>query len=521
MMALEPTRPAVLALLDVPVEDPEWQALEAPQRRQRTLDALERLWLRESQVQPLLLVVENLHWIDTETQAVLDSLVERLPAARLMLLVTYRPEYQHGWGHKTYYTQLRLDPLPPEGADDLLRTLLGENAGLEPLKQHVIRQTEGNPFFVEESVRTLVETQVLVGEPGAYRLATPVLSIQVPATVQAVLAARIDRLSPEAKQLLQTAAVIGREVPWPLLEAIAEGPAGDLERGLAHLQHAEFLYEMPQFAERTYTFKHALTQEVAYGSLLPERRRALHARLVATMEARAADRLVTQVERLAHHAMRGELWAQALAYCQQAGLKAALRSAHREAVVAFEQALAVLPHLPQEQPTQEQAIELRFSLRNVLLPLGAHAQILDHLRAAQTLSEALHDERRLGRAFAYLAEYYRMTGDAARAVASSERALALATALGDFALEVMATFFMGTACQALGDYRRALDCFRRNMASLTGERSRERFGMTGLPAVMSRTWLVSAWPIWGPSTRAPRGEQKRCGWPRRSMTPSA
>ena len=234
--------------------------------------------LRESQEQPLLLVFEDLHWIDSETQTLLDSLVESLPTAPLLLLVNYRPEYQHGWGSKTYYTQLRLDPLPPASASAFLQALLGDDPSLEPLKRLLIERTEGNPFFLEESVRTLVETGVLVGEPGAYRLVKPFDSLQVPATVQAVLAARIDRLPAEEKRLLQTAAVIGTEVPLPLLQAIAELPEAALHGALAHLQAAEFLYETRLFPDHEYTFKHALTHEVAYGSLLLERRRVLHAR---------------------------------------------------------------------------------------------------------------------------------------------------------------------------------------------------------------------------------------------------
>ena len=355
----------------------------------------------------------------------------------------------------------------------------------------LIERTEGNPFFLEESVRTLVESQVLVGEPGAYRLARALLTIQVPATVQAVLAARIDRLpprtSPSCKPLLSSARTCRSPCCRPSPSYLRRPYAARSPTCRA----AEFLYEASLFPELEYTFKHALTQEVAYGSLLQERRRALHARIVEAIERLYPDRLDEQVERLAYHALRGEVWRKALAYFRQAGAKAAARSAHREAVGCFEQALVALQHLPEQQDTCEQAIDLRFSLRNALLPLGEHAQTFDHLRAAQTLAEALHDERRLGRAFAYLAEYFRMTGDAARAVESGERALALATALGDFALEVMATFFVGTAYHALGDYRRAVDCFRRNVASLTGELIRERFGMTGLPAVMSRTWLVS------------------------------
>ena len=163
--------PAFLALLDVPVDEAPWQALDPPQRRQRTLDAIKRLLLGESEVQPLLVVFEDLHWIDAETQALLDSLIESLPAARLLLLVNYRPEYRHAWGGKTYYRQLRIDPLPPESADGLLDSLLGADAALGPLKRLLIERTEANPFFLEESVQALVETAALIGERGAYRLA--------------------------------------------------------------------------------------------------------------------------------------------------------------------------------------------------------------------------------------------------------------------------------------------------------------------------------------------------------------
>src|SRR5574341_1291537 len=378
--ALEPTLPAFLALLDVPVEDPQWQALDPPQRRQRTLDACKRLLLRESQVQPLLLVFEDLHWIDTETQALLDTLLESLPTARLLLVVNYRPEYQHGWGSKTYYTQLRLDPLPPESADALLQALLGTDAGLGPLKQLLIGRTQGNPFFLEESVRTQVETKVLVGERGAYRLAQALPSIQVPATVQAVLAARIDRLPPAEKTLLQTTAVIGKDVPVVLLEAIADQPEEALRRGLSNLQAAEFLYETSLFADLECTFKHALTHDVAYGSLLQERRRALHGRILEAIERLYPDRLAEQVERLAHHALRGEVWPKAVTYFRQAGAKAAARSALREAVACFEQALGALPHLTETRETLEQTVDLRIDLRRVLYPLGELGRGFDYLR---------------------------------------------------------------------------------------------------------------------------------------------
>ncbi len=316
--ALEPLlTPPLLALLDVTVEDAAWAALDPPQRRQRTLDAIKRLLLRESQVQPLLLILEDLHWIDAETQALLDGLMESLPTARILLLVNYRPEYQHAWGGKTYYVQLRIDPLPPESADTLLTALLGEDQTLAPLKRVLIERTEGNPFFLEESVRTLVETQVLVGERGGYRVTTAPDAWQIPATVQAILAARIDRLAPEDKRLLQATAVIGKDVPFALLQAVAELSDDALRRGLAQLQAAELLYEARLFPDLEYTFKHALTHEVAYGSLLHDRRRRLHTQIVAAIEELYPDRLTEQVDRLAHHAFRGELWDRAAASCDR------------------------------------------------------------------------------------------------------------------------------------------------------------------------------------------------------------
>src|SRR5207244_7515087 len=194
--------------------------------------------------------------------------------------------------------------------------------------------------------------------------------MQMPATVQAVLAARLDRLPPEEKRLLQTAAVMGMEVPLSLLQAVAVLPEATLRLGLTHLQDAEFLYEASLFPELVYTFKHALTQEVAYGSLLHERRRVLHARIVEALEALAGDRMAEHLERLAHHTLRGEVWDKALAYCRQAGEKALARSAHREAVGYFEQALGALPHLPEQRAMREQAIDLRLALRMALRPLG-------------------------------------------------------------------------------------------------------------------------------------------------------
>jgi len=488
--ALQDTVPALLALLDAQPEDSPFMQLDPPQRRQRTLDALKRLLLRESQEQPLLLVCEDLHWIDAETQALLNSLVESLPSTRLLLLVNYRPEYQHGWGSKTYYTQVRLDPLPAVNADELLHALLGDDASLQPLTPLLIARTEGNPFFLEESVRTLVETGALVGEPGAYGLGQALPTIQVPATVQAVLAARIDRLLPEEKRLLQTAAVIGTEVPLPLVQAIAELPEVALQRALTHLQTAEFLYETRLFPEREYTFKHALTHEVAYGSLLQERRRVLHARIVEALEALAGDRLAEQVEHLAYHALRGEVWDKALAYFRQAGEKAMTRSAHREAAGYFEQALSVLPHVPETRERREQAIDLRLALRTALSPSGNFERVLTYLHETEALAMDLDDTQRLGQALVFLAHQFYIRSAYDQAIAAAQRALALATNGGEGVWHALANGYLGLVYHAQGDYRRAIAYLGQTVASFDGTRHRERFGFVMPPAVPIRTWFV-------------------------------
>jgi class 3 adenylate cyclase/tetratricopeptide (TPR) repeat protein len=319
---LKDSVPPLLWVLDALPKDHEFMGLEAAVRRTRTLEAVKRVLLRESRTQPVLLVFEDLHWIDAETQGLLDALVESLPTASILLAVNYRPQYQQPWGNKSYYRQLRIDALPPDTARALLETLVGDQPALQSIRRLLIERTEGNPLFLEESVRALVEMEVLVGERGAYRLGKDLGAIQIPATVQAILAARIDRLPADDKRLLQVASVIGKDLPWSLLLETAEDAEDDLRAGLARLQAAEFVYEAKLFPDLEFTFKHALTHEVAYGSLLHGRRRELHARIVGVIERVYADRLSEHADRLAHHAFRGEMWEKALHNLREMGSSA-------------------------------------------------------------------------------------------------------------------------------------------------------------------------------------------------------
>src|SRR5262252_1542798 len=465
--SLEPTLPALLSLLDIPVEDPTWQTALPEQRRRQTLDGVKRLLLREAREQPLVVIFEDLHWIDAETQALLDGLVESLGSARLLLLVNYRPEYQHAWVGKTYYSQLRLDALPPASAADLLDALLGEDPSLASLKQLLVKR--GNPFFVEESVRTLVETKALAGGPGRYRLDKPLAAIQIPATVQAMLAARIDRLPPEAKWLLQVASVIGTDVPFVLLREVGEEPEDQLRTLLTQLQAAEFLHETALFPDVEYSFKHALTHEVTYGGLLQEHRRPLHARIVEAIEKVHRDRLDDQVERLAHHAVRGNLREKAVDYLQQAGLKAAGRSALHDARVSFNQALDMVQELPENPSTLEKAFDVRIQLRAVLLQLDELRDVLGHMREAERIAERLNDEGKQARVWAFMSWSYRQKGDLDDALVLGTRALDITKRREDLDFQLHAASGLVELHFYRGDLSRAIELGRQVLAELPSD----------------------------------------------------
>jgi class 3 adenylate cyclase/tetratricopeptide (TPR) repeat protein len=464
--ALKDVIPPVLWLLDaLPAED-GFRGLDPPQRRQRTLDSVKRLLLRESDVQPLVLVFEDLHWIDGESQALLEALVESLPTAAVLLLVNYRPEYAHQWAGKTYYRQLRVDPLALESAEELLRALVGDGADLAPLKRLLIARTEGNPLFLEESVRTLVETGALAGDRGAYGLTRAIDHLQIPVSVQAILAARLDRLAPDDKRLLQAAAVIGRDVPVPLLFTIAEASESDVRGGLMRLQAAEFLYETRLFPDLEYTFKHALTHEVAYGSLLHDRRRELHARIARAIESLSPDRRAEQLERLAHHFFHGELWDRAVTSLREAGLKALGRSAHREAIIHFEHAATALRHLPDTAETRALAIDLRLDLAPALAGSARYGALLQRMIEAEPLAAASGDRIRLGRVLLRMSQAVRMSGDHARAMDAGHRAVAVAETTDDAHLQSETLHRLGQIYLGVGDSARAVDLLRRSVAVL-------------------------------------------------------
>jgi class 3 adenylate cyclase/tetratricopeptide (TPR) repeat protein len=487
--SLEDAVTPLLAVVGALPEDSPFRTLAVAERRQRAVEAILRLMQRESEHRPLALIFEDLQWAHPQTRRALDVVVGALPA-RTLLLVSYRPEYDDGWQGRPDYTRIHVDPLPPATADGLLAALVGPDPELASLRQRLIERTEGNPLFLEECVRSLVQMRALAGERGAYRLVAAPAALEIPATVQAVLAARIDRLSGEDKRLLQSAAVIGEDVPVALLAALAGLAPEDLAQPLGQLERAELLARKGGSAEPEYRFTHSLTHSVAYETLLHERRRQLHAEIVAIMEGLYADRLDEHVDRIAHHAFRGEVWDKAATYLRRAGTRSLSSFAGREAITYLEQALQAVTHLPDGRGAREQAVDIRLDLRNALIPQGQHPEIFEHLREALRLAESLDDPRRLGRVYSFLSNHYWNVGASDLALDSGRRALDLAESSGDLPLQVVGNFSMGGTLRALGQYRECLEYMRRVIALLDRDLTYEFFGQHGLPAVLARSHLV-------------------------------
>ena len=409
--ALEDTRPYLFALLGLAEADDPLAQMNPQNRRRRTLEAIKRIFLRESLNQPLILIFEDLHWIDEETQAFLQLLVEGLANAPVLLLVNYRPEYTHHWGSKTYYTQLRLDPFGKESADEMLSILVGTDASLAPLNRLIAEKTEGNPLFMEEIVLSLFEDGTLARN-GEVKLVKPLASLRISPTIEGILASRIDRLPADEKDLLQTVAVIGTEFSLRVARAVTDGSDDELNRMLNDLQLAEFIYEQPAAGDVEYKFKHALTHDVAYNSLLTERRKLLHERAGEAIEKLYPHWLDDHLTELARHFERGGSVAKAVEYLTRAGTKTAEQGAHSEAIGYFAQGVELLRSLPEGAARDHQELDLQLALSwSSFVARGPQAPERElSLVRARELCNRLGDNARLMEVLMTLA-HLRITGN--------------------------------------------------------------------------------------------------------------
>jgi class 3 adenylate cyclase/tetratricopeptide (TPR) repeat protein len=493
--------PYLKYLLSVNPGDPAVAAMDPAQRRPQIFEALRQITLRGSRRRSIVMVIEDLQWMDAASEEYLKFVAESLAGAAVLLILTYRPGYSQPFGDRTYHSRIALGPLSDEESTRMARGLLEASDLPEEVRAMVSRKAEGNPFFLEEIVRSLVETGALRRDNGRYVLARSAGDIHVPDTIQDLIMARIDRLADEQKRTVQVASVIGREFALRLLKRISD-IREQVERCLGELKSLEFIYEKTLFPDPEYIFKHALTHDVAYASILVSQRKDLHALIGRAIEEVYADRMEERLAELAYHFGQGEVWDKAFHYLRQAGAKAVALCVDREAVGFYERALEALDHLPEGPARDREAIDLRLEMRAPLWRLGRLDRLFTLFQGAEELARHLGDPVRLHKIYAFLVQYYWAMGEPGRAVEYGQRCLETAEALNDLTLRVTGNLYLGHAYHSLGQFAKAVEYLAQNVELLEGERAREQFGLSGLPYVVSCAWALESLAFLGEFERA-------------------
>jgi len=487
----------IAELLGVPAEERYPVLAVTPQQKgEMTLAALLDHLDGVAAQGPVLIAFEDVHWIDPTSQDLLNRMVARVANLPVLLVVTVRPELQPAWVGEPHVTMLPLSRLGRRDSAGIIAGVAKDKALPDEVVQQVLAHTDGVPLFLEELTSTLLESKLLRETTDRYVLDGPLPPLAIPTTLQASLVARLDRLA-SVKDVAQVGAAIGREFSYGLIVAVSALVPMNLDAALERLTASGLISRRGTLPDATYSFKHALVQDVAYATLLKSRRRQLHLSIANAL----VERFPAMAERLpevvAQHFTKAGLASEAIGYWRKAGQLASARSANREAVMCFEQALTALGHLPETRETLERAIDLRFDLKTALHPLGEFERIFSYLHGAEGLARILDDQRRLGQLSVHLCHALWMTGQPTKALAFGQRGQAIAESLGDVPLQVMANLYLGAVCMRTGDYRRAEKLLLNVLRLLEGELSRERFDLAEFPAVVARCYLTMILAIQG------------------------
>jgi class 3 adenylate cyclase/tetratricopeptide (TPR) repeat protein len=481
--------PPILSLLDINADDQEWRKLEPSERRLKTVEAVKSLVFHYTRSNPSVILVEDLHWADAETKLILQNLVGTLKGTPTVLIGTQRPE---GGPPDRGTTCLDLSPLDDMTSHQLMDWLMGDDSSLAPLKRRILAQSQGNPLFVEELVQTLKETGFLEGQPGNYRVVKRTGRVEIPQTIHSVLAARIDLLDGFPKSLLQTSSVIGMEISVALLSEMLDVTPADISDELRTLEAADFLRKIRSATSADYSFKHELTREVVYGTMLLGLRRSLHAKAVEIIESRFSDRLDEYIDQLADHAFRAELWEKAVPYQLRSCRRAVKRGANQDAISIFERGLETLAHLPASQAKIKAEIDFRLTLVIALEPLGKHRRIAEVLREASRLADASGDPVRTAAVNCQLAVALWRLGEHDAAMAAAETASSIANQINDPSLQFAALLIVGIVHHELGNFATSIDMHEKCIAIETPELDQKRAGWAAYPSVLLRTFMADS-----------------------------
>jgi len=447
--------PSFQELLSVQVEDEKHLQVAPQQRRQRAFDAIRDLLILESQESPVILAVEDLHWIDKTSRDFLDYLIGWLAKSHILLVLLYRPEYTHTWGSKSYYTHVGLPQMSSDTGAELVQAILEEGEVVRELRKLILGRTSGNPLFVEELTHSLLENGSILRQDNQYLLTRQATTVMVPDTIQGIIAARMDRLEESLKRIMQVASVIGREFAYRLLAATA-GTKEALKSSLLNLQDLEFIYEKQLVPELEYIFKHALTQEVAYNSLLSKRRKLLHGQIAGAIEKVYAERLEEHYELLAYHYVSSDNTAKAVEYLDLANRKAEQAHAMEDALAYFEQAMNLMDTLPDTASNRERRLSLLVNQSAVFQLLFRHPEYHELLKRYENLAIDLPDSELAGIFYARLAQCESVFGHYREAVRVGTEAASLCEAEGSLENAGFAYSMVQVACLWSGNLSRTI-----------------------------------------------------------------
>ena len=484
------TLPYLLELLTVAESGHNNDQLTPEAKKIGITEAIRLLVLKSSESQALILAFEDLHWIDKSSEGLIEDILEHIPGMRVLLILTYRPEFNLLWGGKSYHSQLNLIRLSNRESLSLIKHLLGTEAIEDRLVEFILEKAEGVPFFIEEFLKSLRDLKMIEKDAKNYHLANDVSQVTIPSTIQDVLMARVDLLSGDAKEVLQTGSVIEREFSYELIKHLMTLPEQNLLACLSTLKEAELLYERGIFPQSVYVFKHSLTRETVYNTLLHKRKVEIHKAIGKTIEKIHADKPEEFYEAVAHHSFLGKDWQRAYKYNREAGLKAHSFSAYEEEQRYFAASIEALKNLPRQKSRILEEIDLRYNMRAALFPLGRHDEWAEHIKKAEALSKEVGDDARLANSYNYLSTHSWIRGQHKEAISFCENALSLAESTGDFPVIITSTFHLGLPLLYTGDYRRQVKLHREVAQKLSGDAAFERFGLASLPSVLSRAFLT-------------------------------
>ncbi len=491
--SVKPDLAALQSLLDLQLSGlptPEldaWTALDPARRRQRLIDAVRGVLLREAAQQALVVVVEDLHWVDEASLELLNALVAGAGVTRLLLFATTRPGRHPDWAARSNSVVLRLEPLEPAQSEAMLRHLVGDGPELAALRTRIIAQAEGTPLFLEEMARSLTESGALVHAPAQVRLTERADSISIPASVQGIVASRMDRLPATQRRLLQTASVLGKDVRTDVLRVVCHVPAAQMDADLAALLAAEFLYETSLGTREVYTFKHAVTQSVAYDTLLRAERRTLHAEALSALERMSGDRAGEVLERLSDHAMAGEVWSAGYRYSLGAARRANDRFAWPEAITYFDRALEAVGHIEDAHEAALAGIEVRLGLRVALIATGNLDRSLAVMEDARQLAAGLGDTIQVAQIDGHTCMLLTNLGLLDRAVMVGQRGAIAAAGHAPSALNL--AFGLGQAYWFQGRFNDAAKVLSDSLPSIRGPLRLASTGTFGTASVLTMVAL--------------------------------